>query len=285
MTPADFANWLIDPDRRPLVMGVLNVTPDSFSDGGRFSQVDAAVAQARAMAQAGADLIDIGGESTRPGAARVKASEQLRRIEPVISALAGNLPAIISVDTTRAAVAMGALAAGAHLVNDISAGSDDPAMLPAVAEARCPVILMHMQGQSANMQASPTYNDVMKEVSEHLEHRLDAAVAAGVRLDRVLLDPGIGFGKSLEHNLQLLHRQRELTALGRPLVIGTSRKSFVGKITGEVEPASRIFGTAASVAWAIANGAAVVRVHDVEPMVRVVRMIRSIICERMPEKL
>ena len=257
-------------------MGVLNVTPDSFSDGGRFATVDAAVAQAEGMMAAGADLIDVGGESTRPGSLPVAPDEQIKRVTPVIQRIA-TLPVTISIDTTRAAVAEAALDAGAAVVNDISAGRDDATMLPLVARRGVPVVLMHMQGTPATMQDAPSYSDVVVETIAFLRERVAAAQAVGIELGKILLDPGIGFGKAQAHNLELLRRQREFLALGRPIVIGTSRKGFIGRITGEAEPSKRLYGTAASVALAVANGAAIVRVHDVGPMVQVVRMTRAIV--------
>ena len=276
MTEPQFDRWLADPHRRPLVMGVLNVTPDSFSDGGRFAQRDAAIAQAEAMAAAGAELIDIGGESTRPGSDPVPADEQVRRVVPVLQALRGRRPVLFSIDTTRGEVAEAALDAGASIVNDISGGRDDADMLTLVAARRVPVVLMHMQGSPKTMQLDPRYADVVTEVGQFLHQRLAAAVAAGIDPRRVLFDPGIGFGKAVEHNLQLLRGTRALSDLGRPLVVGASRKGFIGRITDEPEPRQRLFGTAATVAWAVANGAAVVRVHDVRPMKQVVRMTRAI---------
>ena len=282
MRPSDFTNWLTDPNRPPLVMGVLNVTPDSFSDGGRFAGADAAVAHAESVVAAGANLIDVGGESTRPGSLPVAPDEQIARVVPVIRRIA-KLPVTISIDTTRAAVAEAALDAGAALVNDISAGRDDAAMLPLVARRGVPVILMHMQGTPATMQENPIYQDVVAETIAFLRERVAAAQAAGVELPRTLLDPGIGFGKTMEHNLELLRRQREFLALGRPVVIGTSRKGFIGRITGETEPSKRLFGTAASVALSIAAGATIVRVHDVAPMVQVLRMTRAIVAGNAAE--
>lgn len=279
MTNSEFNTWLRTDARRPLVMGVLNVTPDSFSDGGRYADPSAAVAHAQAMAAAGAELIDVGGESTRPGSPRVEAAEQIRRILPVLEQLNGNLPALISVDTTRAVVARAALDCGAHIVNDISAGRDDAEMFPLIASRGVPIILMHMQGDPATMQIAPAYRNVIEEVRDFLSERLSAAIAAGIQRERVLLDPGIGFGKTAEHNLTLLHHLRDLTSLGLPLVLGTSRKRFIGRIAGEDEASGRLFGTAATVAWCVASGAAIVRVHDVEPMKRVVRVIRAILNE------
>jgi dihydropteroate synthase len=276
MTPADFHRWLHDPARRPLVMGVLNVTPDSFSDGGKFADTGAAVAHAHAMCADGADLIDLGGESTRPGAQSVPESLQIARVVPVLKALADRPDITFSIDTSRADVARAALDAGAAIVNDITAGHADAGMFPLVAARRIPIILMHMQGTPATMQLNPNYRDVMAEVIEFLQDRLSAAVGAGIDMTNILLDPGIGFGKTMVHNLQLLRRQIELKHLGRPVVIGASRKKFIGAITGETEPGQRLMGTAAAVAWSVANGADIVRVHDVTAMARVVKLIRAI---------
>lgn len=276
MTPADFSIWLRNPHRPCLVMGILNVTPDSFSDGGRFIDPHAAADHAFRLCDAGADLIDIGGESTRPGSQRVEPQEQIRRILPVLQALAGRVPAILSVDTTRADVAQAALDHGATLINDISAGLDDPAMFPLVAHARCPIILMHMLGQPATMQQAPHYDNVTADILNHLQARLTIAQAAGIPREHLLLDPGIGFGKTLEHNLQLLRELRQFADLRQPLVVGTSRKRFLATLTGENEASGRLMGTAATVAWSVANQAAIVRVHDVEAMVKVVRTIRAI---------
>lgn len=259
-----------------MVMGVLNVTPDSFSDGGRFFDPGAAREAAERMCQEGAEIIDIGGESTRPGAGRVDVAEQIRRIMPVFKAIGGRVGALLSVDTTRAAVAEAALDAGASIVNDISAGRDDGEMLGVVGKRRAGLVLMHMQGEPATMQANPQYQNVVEDVTRFLEQRMEAALAAGVHLERILLDPGIGFGKTLQHNLELLRELRRLRALGRPVVVGTSRKGFIGQLTGEREPSRRMMGTAASVAWSVINGAAVVRVHDVGEMVQVVRVVQAI---------
>jgi dihydropteroate synthase len=278
MSPHEFENWLRDPGRRPLVMGILNVTPDSFSDGNRFAGRDSAIAHGRQLVADGADLLDVGGESTRPGAERTPAEEQVRRVQPVIEALAREVSGrcLISIDTTRAAVARAALDAGAGVINDISAGLDDPDILSLAAAHRCPIVLMHMRGQPATMQQAPSYRNVVEDVRDHLRARLAAAVSAGVDPERVLLDPGIGFGKTAAHNLELLRRLAEFASLGRPLVLGTSRKGFLGTIAGEPDPGDRPFGTAASVAWCVANGANVVRVHDVAAMAKVVRVVRAI---------
>jgi dihydropteroate synthase len=258
-------------------MGVLNVTPDSFSDGGQHYPPQAAIAHAESLASEGADLIDIGGESTRPGSDPVDDDEQIRRVLPVLRGAAHRLPVAFSIDTTRSAVAQAAVDAGAAIVNDISAGRDDERMFPLAARLRVPIVLMHMLGRPSTMQQSPVYEDVVAEVSGFLNERLITAGIHGIDPDRILLDPGIGFGKTTRHNLELLARLRELSVLGRPIVIGTSRKRFIGEITGETEPRDRLMGTAATVAWSLANGAAIVRVHDVGPMRRVVRMIDAII--------
>lgn len=276
MSPELFDFWLRDAARRPALMGILNVTPDSFSDGGKFTDVSLAAAHAEEMAAAGAAVIDIGGESTRPGSQPVPAEEQIRRVVPVIRAIQNRVRALLSIDTTRAAVAEAALDAGAHLINDISAGRDDPAMLPLAARREIPIVLMHLKGTPATMQDKPVYRDVVAEVIESLRHRIDAAVAAGIDRSKILIDPGIGFGKTMNHNLELIRRVGELAALGQPVVVGASRKGFMGRITGEDLASGRRFATAAAVAWAIANGAAFIRVHDVGPMAQVVRMIEAI---------
>jgi dihydropteroate synthase len=278
MTPAEFQTWLRSPTRRPLVMGVLNVTPDSFSDGGQFADATAAARHAQSMLENGADLFDVGGESTRPGSQPVAPDVQVARVVPVVRAIAEmNLPVTMSVDTTRAAVAEAALDAGAHVINDISAARDDPDMLALAASRDVPIVLMHMQGTPATMQANPHYADVTAEVIDFLTARVEAAVSAGILRENVLLDLGIGFGKTVSHNLELLRKLAEIAGeTDRPLVVGTSRKGFIGRVTGESDPSRRLFGTAATVAWAAANGAGVLRVHDVGAMAQVIRMIDAI---------
>ena len=275
MTSDGFDRWLRQPDH-PLVMGILNVTPDSFSDGGKFLGADAAVAHAEAMVNAGVDWIDVGGETTRPGSLPVEPQVQIERTASVIEAISKRLPVVLSIDTTRATVAEAAIQAGAHVVNDVAAGLQDPDLLPLVARRNVAVILMHMQGTPQTMQLNPTYTDVVAEVKAFLAERTKAAIDAGVAASKILLDPGIGFGKTVDHNLSLLRHLDQFMSSGRPLVVGTSRKGFIGKITGETDPAKRVYGTAGTVAWAVANGAAVVRVHDVEPMVQVVRIVQAI---------
>jgi dihydropteroate synthase len=247
-------------------MGVLNVTPDSFSDGGLFLDAQAAIAHGLAMEAEGADILDVGGESTRPGAASVAPDEQIRRVVPAIEGLvAGGARAQISIDTTRLAVAEAAVAAGATYVNDVSAFRADPDLAGLVADRSLDCCLSHMRGDPRTMQSEAVYDDVVSEVKAFLEERLAAAVAAGVAEERIMLDPGIGFAKRLEHNLELLRRLDELTTLGRRIVIGTSRKSFLGRITGR-EPDDRLPGTIATNVLALERGASVFRVHDVRPV-------------------
>ncbi len=255
---------------RPLIMGILNVTPDSFSDGGSFLNPGKAFEQAHLIAEQGADFIDIGGESTRPGAQPVSAEEELRRVLPVIEKLTGSINIPISVDTTKAEVAGEALAAGAEIVNDVSALRQDPCMAETIAQADATVILMHMRGEPRTMQVEPHYDDLITEVRGFLHERVRSAKDAGIAEDRILVDPGIGFGKRLGDNLEILARLREFSGLG-PVLIGPSRKSFIGKIL-DVPVDERAFGTAAAVAAATLNGADVIRVHDVKEMLHVVEV-------------
>lgn len=246
------------------LMGVVNVTPDSFSDGGLYLDPEAAIAHGRELAAAGAEVLDVGGESTRPGAEAVAAEEERRRVVPVIEGLRG-LEARISVDTSKAPVAAAALDAGAEIVNDVTALRGDPEMAALCAERGCGVVLMHMLGTPRTMQDDPRYGDVVAEVKAFLAERLEAAVAAGIPEEGIWLDPGIGFGKTLAHNTELLRRLGELRELGRPLAVGTSRKSFIGRLDGS-SASERLGGTIASSVLAAANGAEVLRVHDVAEM-------------------
>jgi dihydropteroate synthase len=243
-------------------MGVLNVTPDSFSDGGTFLHPAAAVAHAERMAAEGADVVDVGGESTRPGAKPVPQEEEMRRVMPVIERLAehGGIP--LSIDTSKAGVARAATSAGAVLVNDVTALRGDPGMAAVVAESGAELCLMHMRGDPRTMQEDPRYGDVVSEVRAFLEERLSFAVAQGIREERVWLDPGIGFGKTLAHNLELLRRLDEIVAVGRPVIVGVSRKSFIGTLTGRSEP-DRVAGGVAANVLAFQRGAHMFRVHDV----------------------
>jgi len=260
--------------RRTAVMGVLNVTPDSFSDGGRHVDAPAALAAARAMAAEGADLIDIGGESTRPGADPVDPGEEAARVVPVVAAVKRELGVRVSIDTRRAAVAQRALDAGADLVNDVS-GLTDPAMLPLLCERRAPVVLMHMRGTPRTMQQDTTYDDLQGAVVEFLRQRLARAVAAGLDDGKIVVDPGIGFGKSAAGNLTLLDRLPELGRLGRPILVGASRKSFLGALFG-LAVDERMEAGLAVAAFASAQGAHLIRTHDVAATLRAVRVIDAI---------
>ncbi|MEA3200694.1 MAG: dihydropteroate synthase [Thermoplasmata archaeon] len=250
------------PLDRTLVMGIVNVTPDSFSDGGEHATEDAAVAHGLALLAEGADILDVGGESTRPGAAPVSEAEELRRVVPVVRRLAA-AGALVSVDTMKASVAQAALEAGAAIVNDITAGGD-PAMLPLVARSGVGVVLMHMQGEPRTMQQDPRYHDVVKEVAAFLLERARAAEAAGVPREAIALDPGLGFGKTQAHNLALLRGLPEIAMLGYPLLVGASRKGFLGALTGGAPPQDRVEASVAAHVLAAERGAQVVRVHDVK---------------------
>jgi dihydropteroate synthase len=256
---------------RTLVMGVLNVTPDSFFDGSRLAGVDAAVARGLHLFEEGADWVDVGGESTRPGATPVPADEEARRVVPVIEGLLRRGAGPLSVDTTKASVARSALDAGADLVNDVSAFGYDPTMGSLVAERGCPAVLMHLRGGFGEMHRAPAYRDVMGEVVDELSRAVARAEAAGVPRERLLLDPGLGFSKDGEHSLEALRRLSEMAALDRPILVGPSRKSFIGRVLDR-PPDRRLMGTAAAVAACVLLGAHVVRVHDVAEMVDVVRL-------------
>jgi len=258
-----------------IVMGILNVTPDSFSDGGQFLDTDEAIEHSLKMAADGAAIIDVGPESTRPSAEPVSVDKQIRRVIPVIEALCKRIKVLISIDTNRSEVAKAALEAGAAMINDIAALSDER-MGELAAEQQVPVVLMHMQGTPATMQIEPKYDDVVGEVLDFLVSRAKRAEQFGIPKERIFIDPGIGFGKTLEHNLELLRNIDKLVATGYRVLVGTSRKSFIGKITNRENPADRIFGTAASVALCIATGASIVRVHDVAEMVDVAKVANTI---------
>ena len=252
--------------QKPLIMGILNLTPDSFSDGGRFTSAETAVAHAMQLAEQGADIIDLGAESTRPGAQQIQADEELARLLPVLEKLAGRLTIPISIDTWKAPVATAALASGAEIINDISGLNFDPHLAEVVAQQRAGVVLMHTRGRPDTMQQDTTYDDLMGEICDSLQQSVQAALAAGIGREQIVLDPGIGFGKDLAGNLKILRRLRELSGLGRPLLIGTSRKGFIGKLLGHDNSGDRLFGTAATVALAVAQGAQILRVHDVSAM-------------------
>jgi dihydropteroate synthase len=276
-------DWRAFTAARPAVMGIVNVTPDSFSDGGRYVAPEAALAHGLALVEAGADLLDVGGESTRPGADPVSEAEELHRVGPAIELLVAEAGVPVSIDTTKSVVAAAALAAGAVVVNDVSAGRADPAILDVVAERRAGYVAMHMLGDPRTMQDTPTYDDVVEEVGAALCERLDAARAAGIAEGALCADPGIGFGKTVAHNLDLLARLPELVErVEVPVLVGTSRKRFLGTVLRDVagehgEPPAerRDDGTLATVVWALDRGARVVRVHDARPAARAVALLHA----------
>ena len=278
--PVHLRDLTLEWGRRTYIMGVLNVTPDSFSGDG-IMDVPAAVARARQMLAEGADIIDVGGESTRPGAQPVPLDEELRRVIPAVEALAGELGAVVSVDTMKSEVARRALRAGAAMVNDVSALRADPEMPGVVAEGHAPVVLMHGYGISKRPSSEGTAAGVVAEMLNFLEERIESAVAAGLARERIFVDPGFGFGKTIQQNLEIIRRLRELRVLGLPVVIGPSRKGTIGHILGGLPVQERVEGTAAAVAVCIMNGADVIRVHDVGVMVRVARATDAIV--RVPE--
>ena len=255
---------ILTEDSGPVVVGILNITPDSFSDGGDFLDPEAAARHAVAMLDEGAGILDLGGESTRPGSDPVSQEEELQRLIPVIERIRAVRPeAVISVDTYRADTATAALEAGARLINDVTALRGDPSMASVVEQAACPVILMHMQGEPRTMQKEPHYEDVVREVRDFLAQRAEHAISAGVRPENIIVDPGIGFGKNLEHNLALLRNLNALVDLGFPVLVGASRKRFIGEISGVRVARERVFGTVATTVLAYEGGASYFRVHDV----------------------
>lgn len=265
---------------RTYVMGVINLTPDSFSDGGRFDRPAAALRQARAMVRQGANLLDLGGQSTRPGAGEISAEQELERVLPALELIRSACVEAggprLSIDTFRAPVAAAALAAGAHWINDVSGGRRDPEILSVVAEFGCPYVLMHSRGDSRSMDGLATYADVVAEVREELLRASEAALSTGVRPDQLIWDPGLGFAKTTEHNLALLRGLADLRREGFPLLVGPSRKRFIGAVLNEPRPRARLWGTAAVCAQAITQGADVLRVHDVAPIVQTARMVDAI---------
>jgi dihydropteroate synthase len=265
--------------RPVLVMGIVNVTPDSFFDGGRFLDAPAAVGHALQLVEQGAEIIDIGGESTRPGAVPVSEAEELRRVMPVIEQLAGQVKVPLSIDTVKPGVARAALAAGASIVNDVAANRDDSALWRTVAEARAGYVCMHMQGTPQTMQVEPVYADVVREVQEFFSGRIQRLSDCGIGREQLILDPGIGFGKTVEHNLRLLAAARVFAALERPLLIGVSRKSFIGKLLG-AELAARLPAALACTCAAVAAGVQIVRAHDVAETVQAIRMTEAILAKQ-----
>lgn len=272
----EWLNHSLDFDEKTAIMGILNITPDSFSDGNRFFDPGRAIEQAFRMIDEGADIIDVGGESTRPGAEAVTQDEELRRVLPVIEAIAKRVDVPISIDTYKATVASMAIKAGASIINDISGLKFDPDMAGVAARAGVPVILMHIRGTPRDMQKDPVYIDLAVEILDYLRDGVRIAEAAGVDRSRIVIDPGIGFGKTFDHNLQILGNLQKFKVLGMPILVGVSRKAFIGKILGGAGPDERIEGTAAAVAIAVMNGADIVRVHDVKEMAKVVRVADAI---------
>jgi len=270
-----FKNQVLELNGVPRIMGILNVTPDSFYDGGRYSDRSRAREQALRMAEEGADILDIGGESTRPGAEMVSPEEEIQRVVPLIESLAGKISIPISIDTYKAKVARASLAAGAQMVNDISGLTFDPELVSVAAESGVPVVLMHTLGRPQVMQENPVYRDLIREIKESLAGAIQKAERGGVRPENIIVDPGIGFGKTVEHNLEIIKRLADFQDLGKPVMIGPSRKSFLGRILDE--PAGeRLEGTLAAVAIAAWNGAEIIRVHDVRETRKVVRIVTAI---------
>ncbi len=261
---------------RTYIMGILNTTPDSFSDGGQFNTLDKALKQAEQMVTAGADILDIGGQSTRPGAETISLEEELTRTIPVIQAIRDKLNIPISIDTTRAEVAKATIAAGADLVNDISGGTFDPLMLATVAELGVPIILMHIRGNPQTMQQLTDYDDLITDIKQFFTTQIQKAQKIGIPVEKLILDPGIGFAKTASQNLELLRQLAQFKTLGYPLLVGPSRKSFIGQILQQNDPQKRVWGTAAACCAAIANGANILRIHDVSEMAQVCRVADAI---------
>ena len=271
-----WGNYCLDFSRKTYIMGILNVTPDSFSDNGLYFDKTKAVKRALQMAEEGADIIDIGGESTRPGSEPLAIEEELRRTIPVIEALSKEIDVPLSIDTYKSGVAKKALDAGAAMVNDISGLRFDPSMPKVVAEYKVPVVVMHIKGAPKDMQKNPVYEALMPEIMDSLRESIRFAMESGVPEDKIIIDPGIGFGKTPENNLEIIHNLQGLTLLEKPVLIGPSRKAFIGKVLGDVPPTARLEGTAAAVAVSIMNGANIIRVHDVKEMARVAKVADAI---------
>jgi dihydropteroate synthase len=269
-------NFELDFSKQTYIMGILNVTPDSFSDGGRYLRKEAAVEQALRMKEDGADIIDIGGESTRPGAEKVSEQGEIQRITPVIEGIAKKIDIPISVDTYKSSVAQAAVSAGASIINDISGLRFDNRMAKLVARHQVPVVIMHIKGTPTNMQNNPSYKALIPEIMDYLAEGVDIARQAGVNDGMMIIDPGIGFGKTVAHNLEIIQRLDEFGVFEKPVMLGHSRKSFIGRLLGDLPAAERLEGTAAAAAIGIFNGANIIRVHDVKEMVRVARVADAI---------
>ncbi|MBA3060812.1 MAG: dihydropteroate synthase [Nitrospirae bacterium] len=262
-------SFSLDFSKKTYLMGILNVTPDSFSDGGRYFDRTLAIKRAYEMVEEGADIIDIGGESTRPGSEPVPLQEEIARTIPVIEEISKKIKVPVSIDTYKAEVAKRALDAGASIVNDISGLRFDPEMPKVVSQYKVPVVIMHIKGTPKNMQANPIYEALIPEIMDYLRESIKLAVASGIAEDKIIIDPGIGFGKTFDHNLEIIKNLHEFTLLEKPLLVGVSRKAFIGKILGDAPASERLEGTAAAVAISILNGANIIRVHDVEEMKKV----------------
>jgi len=271
-----WSNFSLDFTQKTYLMGIVNVTEDSFSDGGLYFDKSAAIKRAIQLVEEGADIIDIGGESTRPGSEPVHEEEELRRTIPVIEALVKEISVPISIDTYKSRIANRALEAGASMVNDISGLRFDPKITEVIAHHKVPVVIMHIKGTPKDMQQSPEYTALIPEIMEYLREGIRIAERSGITEDKIIVDPGIGFGKTFEHNLDIIHNLRTFTSLGKPVLIGPSRKAFIGKILGDLPPTDRREGTAAAVAISIFNGANIVRVHDITELVRVPKVADAI---------
>jgi dihydropteroate synthase len=269
-------NYNFDFSQRPCIMGILNVTPDSFSDGGNFLLRDAAVERALKMESDGADIIDVGGESTRPGAEKISIKEEIQRVVPVIEEITKRVHIPVSIDTYKSAVAEAAVSAGASMINDISGLRFDPRMPSIAALHKIPVVIMHIKGTPENMQKNPVYKALIPEIMDYLREGIEIAIEAGIPEDRIIIDPGIGFGKTVEHNLEIIKRVHEFEGLGKPILLGHSRKSFIGRVLEDLPVTDRLEGTAAAAAIGIFNGANILRVHDVKEMVRVAKTADAI---------
>mgnify|MGYP002011362926 CR=1 FL=1 len=271
-----FQNWCNSPGRKTLVMGIINVTPDSFSDGGKYVKIKNAINHAKKMVNDGADIIDVGGESTRPGADEVSISEELRRVIPVVESIRSNFPdLLISIDTTKSVVAHEAVKAGADIINDVSGLDSDIDMVGMVANLKVPIIIMHMKGNPRNMQINPKYKNLIGEITSFFEKKIKIATELGINRNLIIIDPGIGFGKTINHNFEIISKLKEFSKLDLPIMIGPSRKSFIGK-TLNLPVESRIEGTSATITASILNGANIVRVHDVLEMKRVAEITEKI---------
>jgi dihydropteroate synthase len=274
-------NYSFDFSKKTYIMGVLNVTPDSFSDGGLYLNIPTAIEKAHRIAEEGADIIDIGGESTRPGSEQITTEEELKRIIPVIEALAGEISIPISIDTYKSEIARRALDAGASIVNDISGLRFDPKMPEVVSQNNVPVVIMHIKGTPRDMQQNPQYEALIPEIMDYLRTGITIARKAGIPDDKIVIDPGIGFGKTYEDNLKIIHDLHEFSFFRKPILIGPSRKAFLGKILGDVPVTDRLEGTAAAVSVSIMNGANIIRVHDVKEMVKVAKVADAIKSEKI----